>query len=164
MVLNNRFLTPNTYCYIRPADALWCQDTKAIAGYNWCKIVHEKTREASRKWKLTRQLGITKPAIQGCSLFLMVMYNDNFLVALHVLTTHTDMTILLVLTSQILYLDNLETITAVDPLSTPRCALYTSELNRNLHHEDERRLGTGPSRYDKCKVTLNASPTYCVPC
>jgi hypothetical protein len=24
MVLNNSFLTPNTYCYIRPVDALWC--------------------------------------------------------------------------------------------------------------------------------------------
>jgi hypothetical protein len=66
----------------------------------------------------------------------MVMYNDNFLVALHVLTTHTYMTILLVLTSHILYFDNLETITAVDPLSTPWCALYTSELIRNLYHED----------------------------
>jgi hypothetical protein len=31
MVLNNNFLTPNTYCYIRPVDSLWCRDTKAIA-------------------------------------------------------------------------------------------------------------------------------------
>jgi hypothetical protein len=75
MVLNSSFLTPNTYCYIRPIDALWCHDTKAIAGYNWCKIVHENTREAGLKWKLAQQLGITRAAIQGCSLFLMVMYN-----------------------------------------------------------------------------------------
>jgi hypothetical protein len=36
---------------------------KAIAGYNWCKTVHENTREAGHKWKLARQFGITKPAI-----------------------------------------------------------------------------------------------------
>jgi hypothetical protein len=142
MVLNSGFLTPNTYCYIRPIDALWCQDTKAIAGYNWCKIVHENTREVGRKLKLARQLGITKPAIQGCSLFLMVMYNVSFFVILHVLTTHTDLTIFLVSTSQILYLDNLKTISVVDLLSTPRFALFTSELIRNLQHVDERRLGT----------------------
>jgi hypothetical protein len=99
MVLNSSFLTPNTYCYIKPLNALWCQDTKAIAGYNWCKIVHENTREAGRKWKLTRQLGITKLAIQGCSLFLMVMYNVSFFVILQVITTHTDLTISVVSTS-----------------------------------------------------------------
>jgi hypothetical protein len=88
MVLNNNFLTRNTYCYIRPINALWCKDTKAIAGSNWCKIVHENTREAGHKWKLSRQLGITKPAIQGCSLFLMVMY--NFFVILQVPNTHTQ--------------------------------------------------------------------------
>jgi hypothetical protein len=151
MVLNGSFLTPNTYCYIRPIDALWCQDTKAIAGYNWCKIVHENTREAGRKWMIARQLGITKPAIQGCSLFLMVMYIDLFV--LQVITTHTHLTIFLVRTSQILYLDNLKTSTAVDLLCTPRCALYTSELIQNLQHGDEMRVGTGLSRYGKCKVT-----------
>jgi hypothetical protein len=49
MVLNNNFLTPNTYCYIRPVDALWCRDMSAIAGYNWCKIIYDNTREAGRK-------------------------------------------------------------------------------------------------------------------
>jgi hypothetical protein len=46
MVLNNNFLTSNTYCYIRPIDALWCRDTRAIVGYNWCKIIYDNTREA----------------------------------------------------------------------------------------------------------------------
>jgi hypothetical protein len=162
MVLNNNFLTPNTYCYIRPVDALWCQDTKAIAGYNWYKIVHENTREAGHKWKLALQLSITKPVIQGCLLFLMVMYNVFFFVILQVPNTHKDLTIFLVSTSRILYHDNLKTITDVDPLSTPRCALYTSELIQNLQHGDERRLGTGSSRYGKCKVSHNIAPTYYV--
>jgi hypothetical protein len=52
MVLNSNFLTPNTYCYIRPVDALWCRDISAIAGYNWCKIVYNNTREAGHKWKV----------------------------------------------------------------------------------------------------------------
>jgi hypothetical protein len=37
MVLSSNFLTPNTYYYIRPINALWCRDMKAIASYNWCK-------------------------------------------------------------------------------------------------------------------------------
>jgi hypothetical protein len=49
MVLNSNFLKPNTYCYIRPVVALWCRDMKAIAGYNWCKIVYDNTRDAGRK-------------------------------------------------------------------------------------------------------------------
>jgi hypothetical protein len=72
MVLNNNFLTPNTYCYIRPVDALWCCDMRAIAGYNCCKIIYDNTREAGRKWKVARRLGTDIPTIPGCSLFLMV--------------------------------------------------------------------------------------------
>jgi hypothetical protein len=53
MVLTSSFLTSNTYCYIRPIDSLWWQDTKVIVGYNWCKIVHKNTREVGHKWKLT---------------------------------------------------------------------------------------------------------------
>jgi hypothetical protein len=49
MVLNINFLTPNTYCYIIPVDALWCRGTKAIASYNWCKIIHDNMREAGCK-------------------------------------------------------------------------------------------------------------------
>jgi hypothetical protein len=46
------------------------------------------------------------------------------------------------------------TITAVDPLSKPQCALYTSELIRNLQQGDERRVGIGPSHYGKCNPYL----------
>jgi hypothetical protein len=72
MVLNNNFLTPNTYCYIRPVDTLWCRDRRAIASYNWCKIVYDNTREAGRKWKVARHLRMDMPTVMGCSLFLMV--------------------------------------------------------------------------------------------
>jgi hypothetical protein len=72
MVLNSNFLTPNTYCYIRLVDALWCRDMMAIAGYNWCKINYDNTREADRKWKMDWQLGMEKLVVLGCSLFLMV--------------------------------------------------------------------------------------------
>jgi hypothetical protein len=72
MVLNNNFLTPNTYYYIRPVDALWCRDMKSIASYNWCKIIYVKLREACRKWKVARRLRIDRPTVMGCSLFLMV--------------------------------------------------------------------------------------------
>jgi hypothetical protein len=72
MVLNSNFLTPNTYFYIKPIDALWCRDTSAIAGYNWCKIVYDNTREAGRKWKVAQRLGMDSPTVLGCSLFLMV--------------------------------------------------------------------------------------------
>jgi hypothetical protein len=34
MVLNSNFLTPNTYCYLRSVDVIWCQDIREIAGYN----------------------------------------------------------------------------------------------------------------------------------
>jgi hypothetical protein len=70
--LNNNFLTPNTYYYIRPVDALWCCDMKAIASYNWCKIVYDNTREASRKWKVAGRLGMDRVAVMGCSLLLKV--------------------------------------------------------------------------------------------
>jgi hypothetical protein len=72
MVLNNNFLTPNTYYYIRPVDTLWCRDMKVIASYNWCKIVYDNTREASRMWKVARRLRMDKPTVMGCLLFLMV--------------------------------------------------------------------------------------------
>jgi hypothetical protein len=72
MVLNINFLTPNTYCYIRPVDALWCRNRRAIASYNWCKIIYDNTREAGRKWKVARHLGMDKSVVMGCSLFLMV--------------------------------------------------------------------------------------------
>jgi hypothetical protein len=71
-VLNNNFLTANTYCYIRPVDALWCHDMKAIASYNWCKIIYDNTREAGHKSKVARRLGMAVPTVFGCSLFLMV--------------------------------------------------------------------------------------------
>jgi hypothetical protein len=74
MVLNSNFLTPNTSCYLKPIDALWCQDTGSIAGYNWCKVVSDNLRKSSRKWTVARQLGMEKPAILGCSLFLMVSF------------------------------------------------------------------------------------------
>jgi hypothetical protein len=72
MVLNSNFLTPNTYCYIKPVDALWCRDRRAIASYNWCKIIYDNTREASRKWKVARCLRMDMPPIMGRSVFLMV--------------------------------------------------------------------------------------------
>jgi hypothetical protein len=72
MVMNSMFLTPNTYCYIRPIDKLWCHDMRAIASYNSCKIVYDNMREAGRKWKVARRLGMDRPAVLGCSLFLMV--------------------------------------------------------------------------------------------
>jgi hypothetical protein len=72
MALNNNFLTPNTYCYIRPIDALWCRNMRAIAGYNWCKIVYDNTRELDRKWKVAWWLGMDRPDVLGCSLFLMI--------------------------------------------------------------------------------------------
>jgi hypothetical protein len=72
MVLNNNFLTPNTYCYIRHVDALWCRDRRAIASYNWCKIVYDHMREAGHKWKVARCLGMDRPIVMSCSLFLMV--------------------------------------------------------------------------------------------
>jgi hypothetical protein len=72
MVLNSNFHTPNTYCYIGLVDALWCHDMKAIASYNWCKIVYDNTREAGHKWKVARRLRMDRPTVMGCSLFLMV--------------------------------------------------------------------------------------------
>jgi hypothetical protein len=72
MVSNNNFLTPNMYCYIRPIDALWCRNTRAIAGYNWCKIVYDDTREAGRRWKVAQHLGMDRPVVLGYSLFLML--------------------------------------------------------------------------------------------
>jgi hypothetical protein len=91
MVLNSNFLTPNTYCYIRPIDALWCCNTRAIAGYNWCKIVYDNTREAGRKWKVARCRRMDMPTILGCSLFLMVRTRykcNSFSYTFLQLTTH----------------------------------------------------------------------------
>jgi hypothetical protein len=72
MVLNSNFLTSSTYYYIRPIDALWCRDTRAIAGYNWCKIVSDNTREAGRKWKVAWHLRMDMLAVLGYSLFFRV--------------------------------------------------------------------------------------------
>jgi hypothetical protein len=72
MVMNSNFLTLNTYCYIRTVDALWCCDMRAIAGYNWCKIIYDNTREACRKWKVAQCLEMDRATVLGYSLFLMV--------------------------------------------------------------------------------------------
>jgi hypothetical protein len=77
-VLNSNFLTPNISFYLRPIDALWCQDNGSIAGYNWCKVVYDNLRVSGRKWKVSRQLGMEKPAILGPSLFLMVSFVFQF--------------------------------------------------------------------------------------
>jgi hypothetical protein len=79
------FLTPNTYCYIKPVDTLWCCDTRAIDGYNWCKIIYDNTREADRKWKVAQHLRMDMPALLGCSLFLMVR---SVISAIHLHITH----------------------------------------------------------------------------
>jgi hypothetical protein len=51
-----------------------------------------------------------------------------------------------------LYLDHLKLSGALDAAVTPQCAYYTSEIIRNFIHVDQRRLGTGHTRYDKCEV------------
>jgi hypothetical protein len=92
MVLNNNFLTSNTYCYIRPIDALWYRNTRVIDGYNWCKIIYNNTIEVGRKWKMAQHLGMEKPTILGCSLFLMVR---PVVIALHfdiIFLQHTQLT------------------------------------------------------------------------
>jgi hypothetical protein len=53
---------------------------------------------------------------------------------------------------QILYLDHLRLPGALDTAVTPRCAYYTSKIIRNFIHADERRLGSGHTRYGKCEV------------
>jgi hypothetical protein len=72
MVLNNNFLIPNTYYYIRLVDTLWCRDMSAIAGYSWYKIVYDNMREAGCKWKVAQRLRMDRPVVLGRSLFLMV--------------------------------------------------------------------------------------------
>jgi hypothetical protein len=53
---------------------------------------------------------------------------------------------------QILYLDHLMVPGVLDAAATPRCAYYTSEIIRSFIHAEERKLGTVPTRYGKCKV------------
>jgi hypothetical protein len=55
--------------------------------------------------------------------------------------------------TQIFYLDNLNISNGVDPVATPHCALYTSEIIRSSILADERKEGNGPTHYDKAKVT-----------
>jgi hypothetical protein len=74
MVLNSTILTPNTSSYIRKVDAKSCENLEAIAGYNWCKIVFDKLRDAGHQWTLYRRLKKDKPPILGCSIFLIVSY------------------------------------------------------------------------------------------
>jgi hypothetical protein len=63
---------------------------------------------------------------------------------------------------QILYLDHLRLPGALDVAVTPRCAYYTSEIIRNFIHADERRLGSGHTRYGKCEVNEHiALPIKC---
>jgi hypothetical protein len=68
MVLNNNFLTPSTYSFIRPIDKLWCHDMSAIVDYNWCKIIYDNMREAGCKWKVAQRLGMDILVVLGCSL------------------------------------------------------------------------------------------------
>jgi hypothetical protein len=56
----------------QPVDALWCCNMRAIASYNWCKIIYDNVREAGHKWKVAQHLGMDKLDVLGCSLFLMV--------------------------------------------------------------------------------------------
>jgi hypothetical protein len=72
MVLTSNLLAPNTCCYLRPVDAIWCQSTEQIAKYNWCKIVCDNLREEGQKWKMHKKLDMAKYALCGCSIFLIV--------------------------------------------------------------------------------------------
>jgi hypothetical protein len=42
MAMDSTIMTPNTSTYIRNVDAKWCQNLESIAGYNWCKIAHDR--------------------------------------------------------------------------------------------------------------------------
>jgi hypothetical protein len=55
--------------------------------------------------------------------------------------------------THIFYLNNLNIPNGVDPVATPHCALYTSEIIRSTILADERKDGNGPTRYGKAKVT-----------
>jgi hypothetical protein len=152
MVSNNNFLTPNMYCYIRPIDALWCRNTRAIAGYNWCKIVYDDTREAGRKWKVAQHLGMDRPVVLGYSLFLMLWTRYKCNSFSYNCLQLTQLTWYRYIKWQILYLDHLMLPRVLDATITPRCAYYTSEVIRNFIHAEERRLGSGHTRYGKCEV------------
>jgi hypothetical protein len=110
MVLNCNLLTPNTNGYLRPIDAKWCEELDATAGYNWCKIVFDNLRESGRKWKLNRKLGITWPAILGCSIFLIVSTTCNLSCSNYLISAHMHIHYLTWwynVPTQIFYLDNL---------------------------------------------------------
>jgi hypothetical protein len=77
MVLNNTILTPNTSSYIKNNDAKWCENLKAIAGYNWCKIVFDNLLDTDHQWKLCRRLKKDKPPILGCNIFLIVSHCNH---------------------------------------------------------------------------------------
>jgi hypothetical protein len=154
MVLNNNFLTPNTYCYIRPIDTIWCHDTRVIAGYNWCKIVYDNMREAGHKWKVAWCLRTGMSNVLGCSLFLMVQtcYTCNSFSYIYL--QFTQLTWYQYTKWQILYLDHLMLQGELDATITPRWAYYTSEVIMNFIHAGERRLGRGHTWYDKCEINL----------
>jgi hypothetical protein len=152
MVLNNNFLTPNTYCYIRPVDALWCCDTRAIVGYNWCKIIYDNMREAGRKWKVDRHLRMDRPNVLGCSLFLMVRTHYKCNLFSYTFLQLTTLLISIYPNVRFCTLTTLGSRGALDAPVTPRCAYYTLEIIRNFIHVDQRQLGSGHTRYGKCEV------------
>jgi hypothetical protein len=127
MILNSNLLTPNTCCYLKPIDAIWCQNTKQIAQYNWCKIVNDNLREVGQKWKMHKKLGMEKHVLCGCYIFLIVsalgyytLFSQfQYLTPINFLGTN------ILMNTQIFYLDNLIIPNGVDTVATPRCALYT---------------------------------------
>jgi hypothetical protein len=108
MVLNKTIPTPNTSSYIWKADAKWCENLEAIAGYNWwCIIVFDNLCNAGRQWALCRRFKKDKPPILGCSIFLIVSYcyypNTFHLLLGHTYNLNNTISILLNLIPFIIY-------------------------------------------------------------
>jgi hypothetical protein len=161
-------LTPNTSSYIRKVDAKWCENLEAIAGYNWCKIVFDNLRDAGHEWTLCRRLKKDKPPILGWFIFLIVGYYydpNTFHLLLGYLQSqqHHFHSIKYYyihnLLSQIYYLDNLMIQNGLDPLTTPRCSVSTTDIIRAMQNADHRKPGSGVTRYKGAKVSSYKLPT-----
>jgi hypothetical protein len=131
----NKLLFPAVDNNVRGKDPFLTMDVSDFTNVNWCKAVVDELRYSAIMWWSEK----TK-SISGCALFLIVSYSSYYLdYILYILILYQILIFLL--SMQIFYLDNLESRSAIDHVTTP-CAMFFSKIvMERIIHEDKCREG-----------------------
>jgi hypothetical protein len=118
---------------IREKDVFLTMDVSDFANVNWCKAVLDELRYSAIMWWSKK-----KKSISGCALFLIVSYSSTYLDhMLHIFILYQ--TLFFLLSVQIFYLDNLESRSAFEHITTPRAKFFSKIAMERIICEDKRK-------------------------